>query len=104
MANVIVINPFEVPKGKEEQALAMWDVFAEYFHKQPGYISAKLHQSINGDARFHLVTVAEWESPEHFSAALSNPELQKITKTATELFPSYPGLYEVIRAPTEETT
>ena len=27
MANVIVINPFEVPKGKEEQALAMWDKF-----------------------------------------------------------------------------
>jgi pimeloyl-ACP methyl ester carboxylesterase len=25
MANIIVINPFEVPKGKEEQALAMWD-------------------------------------------------------------------------------
>ena len=25
MANVIVINPFEVPKGKEGQALAMWD-------------------------------------------------------------------------------
>jgi hypothetical protein len=25
MANVIVINPFEVPKGKEGQALEMWD-------------------------------------------------------------------------------
>ncbi|MGH7452447.1 MAG: antibiotic biosynthesis monooxygenase family protein [bacterium] len=42
MANVIVINPFEVPKGKEEQALAMWDKFAEYFRRQPGYVSAKL--------------------------------------------------------------
>ena len=60
MANVIVINPFEVPKGQESQALAMWDEFAEYFHRQPGYVSAKLHRAINPYARFHLVTVAEW--------------------------------------------
>ena len=70
MANVIVVNPFEVPKGKEEQALAMWDKFAEYFRRQPGYVSSKLHRAINPDARFHLVTVAEWASPDHFMAAL----------------------------------
>jgi len=97
MANVIVINPFEVPKGNEEQALAMWDKFAEYFHRQPGYVSAKLHRAINPDARFHLVTVAEWESPDHFLAALQNPEIQEIVATATDHSPNYPGLYEVIR-------
>lgn len=41
MANITVINPFEVPKVQEEQALAMWDRFAEYFRRQPGYISVK---------------------------------------------------------------
>ena len=92
MSNVIVINPFEVPKGNEEQALAMWDKFAEYFRKQPGYVSAKLHRAINPDTRFHLVTVAEWESPDHFMAALNNPELQKIVEAATDHFPNYPGL------------
>jgi hypothetical protein len=47
MANVIVINPFEVPAGKEEKALELWDKFAEYFRAQPGYISSKLHQAIS---------------------------------------------------------
>ncbi|HWR76856.1 MAG TPA: antibiotic biosynthesis monooxygenase family protein [Thiobacillus sp.] len=97
MANVIVINPFEVPKGKEGQALAMWDTFAEYFRRQPGYVSSKLHRAINPDARFHLVTVAEWTSPDHFVAALENPELQNMLETATDHSPNYPGLYEVIR-------
>ena len=98
MGNVIVINPFEVPKGQEEQALAMWDRFAEYFRRQPGYLSVKLHRAINPDARFHLVTIAEWESPNHFMAALNNQELRKIVETATDHSPNYPGLYEVIRS------
>ena len=97
MANVIVINPFEVPEGKEEQALETWDTFAEYFRKQPGYVSARLHRAVNPDARFHLVTVAEWESPDHFVAALNNPELQEIVEAATDHSPNFPGLYEVIR-------
>ena len=45
MSNVIVINPFEVPEGMEQEALTSWDTFAEYFSKQPGYVSTKLHQS-----------------------------------------------------------
>jgi heme-degrading monooxygenase HmoA len=97
MANVIVINPFEIKKGNEEQALEMWDKFSEYFRQQPGYISAKLHRAINPDARFHLVTVAEWESPDHFMAALNHPDLQKIMEAATDHSPSFPGLYEIIR-------
>jgi heme-degrading monooxygenase HmoA len=97
MANVIVINPFDIPKGKEEQALAMWDKFATYFRRQPGYISAQLHRAINPDARFHLVTVAEWKSEEHFLTALQNLKLQAIQKESKDDFPNYPGLYEVIR-------
>jgi heme-degrading monooxygenase HmoA len=98
MANVIVVNPFEVSQGKEEQALETWDKFDGYFRKQPGYVSAKLHRAINPDARFHLVTVAEWESPDHFMAALNKPELQEIAESATDHSPNYPGLYEVIRS------
>jgi len=98
MANVIVINPFEVPKGQEEQALAMWDTFADYFRKQPGYVSSRLHRALNPDARFHLVTIAEWVSPDHFMAALHKPELQTILAAATDHSPNYPGLYEVIRS------
>ena len=97
MANITVINPFEVPQGRENEALSMWETFAEYFRKQPGYISTKLHKAINPDAKFYLVNIAEWESVEAFQAALSNPELQDIAKDLPNDIPHYPGLYEVIR-------
>ena len=97
MSKVIVINPFEVEKGNEEQALETWDKFSEYFQKQPGYISAKLHRAINPDAKFHLVTIAEWESANHFMEALNNPELQKVMQGVTDHSPNFPGLYEIIR-------
>ncbi|MBT8368742.1 MAG: antibiotic biosynthesis monooxygenase [Deltaproteobacteria bacterium] len=96
MSNVIVINPFEVPEGKEDEALAMWDKFADYFRKQPGYVSTKLHRAMNPDARFHLINIAEWESVEHFQAALNSEELKKLAEGSEE-FPHYPGIYEVIR-------
>ncbi len=97
MTNVTVINPFEVPLGKENEALSMWDSFAQYFRKQPGYISTKLHKALTSDAKFHLINIAEWESAEAFQAALSNPELQDIVKSLPIDIPHYPGLYEVVR-------
>ena len=97
MPNITVINPFEVPQGKESAALKIWDKVAEFMNRQPGFVSAKLHRSIDPKARFHLVTVAEWASAEHFMAALTSKELQEIAK-GMEAFPHYPGLYQVIRA------
>ena len=46
MTNITVINPFEVPQGREDEALSMWETFAEYFRKQPGYISTKPHSKV----------------------------------------------------------
>ena len=97
MAPITVINPFEVPPGREEEALSTWEAFAAYFRKQPGYISTKLHKAINPDAKFHLINIAEWESAEAFQAALRNPELQEIAKDLPGDIPHYPGVYEVIR-------
>lgn len=97
MSNVITINPFEVPKGREEEALATWEKFAEYFRKQPGYLSTKLHRALGPEAKFHLVSISEWESPEHFMKALQGPELQKIAATASKDISYYPGLYQMIR-------
>ena len=97
MTNIVAINPFEVPQGREDEALSMWEAFAEYFRKQPGYISTKLHKAIYPDAKFHLINVAEWESAEAFQAALSNPEFMDVAKDLPNDIPSFPGLYKVIR-------
>ncbi len=96
MSNITVINPFEVPHGKEDEALKIWDNVAQFMNRQPGFVSAKLHRSIDAKAKFHLVTVAEWKSAEHFMAALTSDELQEVAK-GMEAFPHYPGLYQVIR-------
>ena len=97
MGKVILINPFEVPNGQEEEALAFWDRAAEYRRRQPGYISTRLHKAISPDARFTYVNVAEWESAEHFQAAIGSDEFQKLTEGSQERFPHYPALYEVVR-------
>ena len=97
MTNVIVINPFEVPEGGEEQALAIWEKFAEFFCKQPGYVSTRLHRAVSPDARFHLVSISEWVSTEQFAAALQNPKVRTIAEGGMDGLRYYPGLYEVIR-------
>ena len=97
MATVTVINPFEVPQGREDEALSMWESFAAYFRNQPGYISTKLHKAISPDARFHFINIAEWESAEAFQTALENPELMSVAKDLPGDIPHYPGLYEIIR-------
>ncbi|MEJ2143413.1 MAG: antibiotic biosynthesis monooxygenase [Gammaproteobacteria bacterium] len=97
MENITVINPVEVPEGRENEALEMWEAFAEYFRKQPGYISTKLHKALNPDAKFHFINIAEWESADAFQAAISNPELMDVAKNLPDDIPHYPGIYEVIR-------
>lgn len=94
---VILINPFEVPKEKEDEALAFWERAAEYMRKQPGFLSTRLHRAVVPWARFHLINVAEWESVAHFEAAINSDEFKRLTQPYMEIFPHYPGLYEVVR-------
>jgi len=93
--SVTLINPFEVPKGKEEEALAFWDRVADYMRKQPGFISTRLHKAVVPWARFYLINIAEWQSVERFETATSTEEFKKLTEPYMEVFPHYPGLYEV---------
>lgn len=96
MSSIVAINPFEVPSGMEDQALELWDRLSAYFSKQPGYIGSKLHQSIDPTAKFHLVTVAEWESADDFMKALSGEGL-KSAAVGLAAFAHYPGLYRIVR-------
>lgn len=78
MPKVIAINPVEVSEGKEAEALALWDRFEEVFRKQRGWVSAKSHRAMRPGARFGLIHVDEWDSPEHFEPAMQNQDLQKL--------------------------
>jgi len=96
MASVVLINPFEVPEGQEDEALQMWKRGADFLRQQPGFISTQLHKAITPNARFHLVNVAEWETAEHFQSAVNSAEFQRIIAGAMEAYPHYPGLYQAI--------
>lgn len=96
--SVTLINPFEVPEGKEEEALAFWERVADFMRKQPGFVSTRLHKATVPWARFHLINVAEWQSAEDFQAAINTEEFNALTEPYMEVFPHFPGLYEVVRS------
>jgi heme-degrading monooxygenase HmoA len=95
MPHVVLINPFEVPEGKDEAFLAEWEAAKAFMERQPGYIATRLHRSLIPNARFRFINVAEWASVEDFQAALNHPEFIKL-RDATP-FAHFPAVYKVIR-------
>ena len=94
--SVILINPFEVPAGTDdEEFLRGWQRAADYMRQQPGFLNSHLHRALAPDARFRFVNVAEWESAQSFQAAVSSEAFREIARGAG---PSSPALYEVVRS------
>ena len=95
MNSVILINPFEVPPNVgDDQFLTGWDRAAELLRVRGGFGGARLHRAVSPDARFRFINVAEWESPQHFQAAVSD---ESFTRLAQNSPPNYPALYEIVR-------
>ena len=93
--HIILINPFEVPKGTLEETIKYWESGRDFLKTQPGYVSTKLHQSIIDDARFQLINIAIWESPQEFKDATT--KMHKKFGIPVEGLKANPSLYTVIR-------
>jgi heme-degrading monooxygenase HmoA len=91
---VTLINPFEVPTGKEEEFVERWKEAADYLREQVIFVSTRLHESLDPAVGFRFVNVAVWESAEHFQRALSTPEFQELAQSMP--FSGHPALYRVI--------
>jgi len=91
---VTLINPFEVPAGEEEQFLKEWHEAADHLRHAPGFISTRLHESLDPQAKFRFINVAQWESPQHFQAAMTIEGFKKVSQRMH--FTAYPALYRVI--------
>jgi len=92
--SVVLVNAFEVPHSQEETFLADWQHAANWMRQQPGFVSSRLHQSLDPDAEFRYVNVAEWESADHFRKAAASPEFQRrISGMAAR---AHPALYRVV--------
>jgi heme oxygenase (mycobilin-producing) len=94
MSTIVLINPFEVPQGQEEAFLKGWHAAAEHLRQAPGFLSTRLHESLDPQAKFRFVNVAEWESPQHFQAAVRTEAFEQISRKMP--FTASPALYRVI--------
>ncbi|QBD78984.1 antibiotic biosynthesis monooxygenase [Ktedonosporobacter rubrisoli] len=92
--SIVLINPFEVPLGQEENFRQGWQAAAEHLRQAPGFISTRLHESLDKEARFRFINVAEWESPQHFQAAMRSEAMAQVRQHMH--FTAYPALYQVI--------
>jgi heme-degrading monooxygenase HmoA len=71
---VILINKFDVDPAEADQLLKAWEEDANYFKRQPGFISTQLHRGIAGSGVF--LNYAVWESVEHYKPAFRSREFQ----------------------------
>ena len=95
MANVVLINPFEVPSGvSDTDFLAGWERAAAYMSRQQGFVGTRLHRALRPDARFRFINVAEWESAADFQAAIATDEFRELARGGVA---GSPALYEVAR-------
>lgn len=93
---ITLINSFEVPVGKLEASIKYWEACRDFLKKEHGYISTKLHQSVGDGARFQLVNIAIWETPQAFMDA-SKKMNKELNIPPTEGLKANPALYTIIR-------
>jgi|SRR5436305_1162972 heme-degrading monooxygenase HmoA len=92
---VTLINVFTVkPEQQQEVVDLLIEATEKVVSKQPGYISANIHKSLDGTK---VVNYAQWRSREEFEAAFARLEVKAHTNRAYELAISIePHLYEVV--------
>jgi heme-degrading monooxygenase HmoA len=96
---VTPINVFEVPTEHVEVLIAQWRERAALMSTKPGFLDTRLHRALSSQARFQLVNVAHWESPEALQAATADPEFQRriggVTADPQVSISAHPALYQV---------
>ncbi len=107
MKEISVINSIQVPKGHEEMAINVRDVYVEYFKTKPGFVSSTFYKSINPDNTFNFVNIVVWDSYEAFEKVVNSgfDDVEGLNddnmKVLGEGFPApilvNPGQFETIR-------
>lgn len=107
MKQISVINSIEVPKGFEQQAIEIRDIYIEYFRRQKGFVSSTFYRSINDENTFNFVNIVVWDSYESFQAVVnkgfSNEEglnedgMKVLGKGFPHPIKVNPGQYEIIK-------
>ena len=93
---VVLINTFAVDESSEEVTLEYWEAARDILEQQPGYISTKLHRSLNDDATYRFINVAQWESEAMFKSAIATMR-KELPPMMIQGVSADPALYQIIR-------
>lgn len=97
---VTLVNVFAVaPENQQRLVDLLVEATETVMSKQPGYVSASIHKSLDGT---RVTNYAQWRSREDFEAIFSNPEAQAHMREAERIAAAEPGLYEVVYTHTAE--
>ncbi len=91
---ITLINVFTVsPENQQRLVDLLIEATVQTMRKQPGYISANIHKSLDGT---RVTNYAQWRSPEDFEAMKKNPEVAVHMRAALQLATNFePYLYQV---------
>jgi heme-degrading monooxygenase HmoA len=90
-----LINSFDVETDESAEFIAAWTRARDYMQTQPGFVDAKLHEALAADAEFRFVSIAHWDSVEHFQEATTSPGFRDAAESLG-LFSPHPGLYRLV--------
>lgn len=89
----VLINPFHVPREDQDNLVSRWEALTRVLRKQPGFMDARLHRSIDPDAWFPFVSATFWASPEDFEKAMAKDEVSQLVGELK--LAGYPAIYRI---------
>ena len=90
---VTLINVFTVdPENQQRLVDLLVEATEDVICKQPGYVSANIHKSLDGTK---VTNYAQWKSVEDFQRMFGNEEARTHMQEAESLATIEPQLYEV---------
>lgn len=93
----ILLNVFDVDPKDADAFMQAWQKDAEFFKRQPGYISAQLHRGI-GDSRMWF-NYAVFENTAAFAATNDQPEFGPLRAIYPDSATAHPHLFRRVAIP-----
>jgi quinol monooxygenase YgiN len=93
----ILLNIFSVDAKDDAAFKQAWQKDAEFFKRQPGYISAQLHRGIGASRMWFNYAV--FESTAAFSATNDQPEFGPLRGGYPDSAVAHPHLFRRVRIP-----
>ncbi|GAB2535855.1 antibiotic biosynthesis monooxygenase family protein [Nocardia heshunensis] len=93
---ITFVNAFEIPADRIDDFVPNWLDRAEHMSNAPGFRANRLHRALDATTHFQLINIAQWDTPEAWTAATGDPRFQqRLTVAPTFATPNL-GLFHLI--------